>query len=127
MAFTGITCLWCIPYVPHEVIVSLYLAMGYFGFSGVWRYYQAVGLRGLLWCTAGAALYTLGAVCELTRWPIIWPGVIQWHEVLHICDMAATFAFFVFIVHYVIPYRAPVSESAAGPTTIPAAPVLLKG
>jgi len=126
MAFTGITCLWCIPNVPHEVMVGLYLAMGYFGFSGAWRYYQAVGLRGLLWCTGGAGLYTLGAVCELAHWPIIWPGVIQWHEMLHICDMAATFCFFVFVVHYVLPYRPRTADSSHRTAAVPA-PIFAEG
>jgi hemolysin III len=51
----------------------------------------------------GAACYTAGAVCELTQWPVIIPGWIQAHEVLHMFDTAGSIAFFVFIVRFVIP------------------------
>jgi len=105
MAAIGICCLWFLPKVPHTVTVATYLGMGWFGCLGMWHYYRAVGFFGICWAIAGAGLYTLGAICELTHWPIIWPGVIQFHEVLHICDSAATFCFFVFVVRHVLGYQ----------------------
>jgi hemolysin III len=111
MAFAGIACLWFLPKAPHWVMVSLYLGMGWFGFSGIWHYYQAVGILGVFWAVGGAGLYTFGAICELTKWPTIWKGVIQSHEILHITDMAATFCFFVFVVRYVLPYRPSMQSS----------------
>lgn len=114
MAIVGIACLWFLPKAPHPLMVSLYLGMGWFGFSGVWKYYQAIGFWGMLWIVGGAAFYTLGAVFELTRWPVIVPGVIQAHEVLHLTDMVATYCFFVCIVRYVIPYRSPEANTPQG-------------
>lgn len=104
MAAVGILCMWLLPKAPHTATVSIYLAMGWLGLSAIWQYYQAVGLRALGWALAGAAFYTFGAICELTKWPVIWPGVIQSHEVLHLSDMAGTFCHFVFVVRYVLPY-----------------------
>lgn len=103
-ALTGVACLWVLPKPPHPLVVSLYLALGYAGTIPVFHYYRAVGWRAMNWVLLGAALYTLGAVCELTRWPVIIPGWVQSHEVLHLCDSAACFAFFIFILRYVIPY-----------------------
>ena len=52
-------------------------------------------------------MYTAGAVCELTHWPVIIPGWVQAHEVLHFCDTAGSVAFFLFVVRYVVPYEHP--------------------
>jgi hypothetical protein len=84
--------------------VGLYLALGYFGTIPIFHYYKAVGWRAMNWMWLGALLYTAGAVCELTHWPVIVPGWVQSHEVLHICDSLACLCFFTFVVRYVIPY-----------------------
>ena len=104
-ALTGVACQWLLPKPPHTLMVALYLGLGWFGFVPGWHYYCAVGWRALTWVWIGAGFYTLGAVCELTKWPVIIPGWIQSHEVLHLCDSAGTIAFFLFIVRYVIPHR----------------------
>jgi len=103
-ALAGVASLWVLPKPPHTLVVSLYLALGYLGVIPIFHYYKAVGWRAMNWVWLGAAFYTLGAVCELTRWPVLIPGVLQAHEVLHLCDSAACFAFFIFVVRFVIPY-----------------------
>ena len=102
-ALTGVACLWLLPKPPHALVVGLYLGLGWFGLVPVWQYYRLLGWRAINWMWLGAACYTAGAVCELTQWPIIIPGWIQAHEVLHIFDTAGSIAFFVFIVRFVIP------------------------
>ena len=54
---------------------------------------------------AGAGFYTLGAVVELANWPVLVPGVIRSHELLHFSDMVGTACHIVFILKYVLPYR----------------------
>ena len=103
-ALAGVASLWLLPKPPHSLVVSLYLALGYLGTVPIFHYYKAVGWRAMNWIWLGAAFYTLGAICELTQWPVIVPGVLQSHEVLHLCDSAACFAFFIFVVRFVIPY-----------------------
>ena len=88
----------------HALVVGIYLSLGWLGAIPVLHYYRAVGWRAMNWVALGAALYTLGAVCELTQWPVIVPGWFQAHEMLHFCDSAASMAFFVFVVRYVLPY-----------------------
>lgn len=106
LAFAGIASLWLLPKAPHTVIVGLYVGLGWAGLPPVRLYYRAVGWRAMNWVWLGGGLYTLGAVCEVARWPVIVPNWIQAHEVLHLCDSAAGVAFFLFIVRHVIPYRA---------------------
>ena len=106
-AFLGVACLWFLPKPPHAFVVALYLGMGWIGLVPVGHYYRALGWRPLGWMALGAGCYTLGAVCELTQWPVIIPGWIQAHEVLHLLDSAGCICFFVFIVRFVIPHRCP--------------------
>lgn len=112
LAAAGVACLWLLPKAPHEVIVGLYLGMGWLGVLPVGAYYRAVGWRPLNWVWLGAACYTLGAVCELTEWPVIstWPVRFAYHEILHLCDMAGSLAFFLFIGRHVVPYEPTAAE-----------------
>jgi hemolysin III len=103
-ALMGVASLWLLPKPPHELVVSNYLALGWLGIIPIVHYYKAVGWRAMNWVWLGAALYTFGAICELTRWPIVIPGWVQAHEVLHLCDSAGSVAFFIFIVRFVIPF-----------------------
>jgi hemolysin III len=112
MAVAGIACMWLLPKAPHSAIVGIYLGMGWLGMLGIWQYFLAVGWRGMSWAMGGAALYTLGAICELTKWPVIWPEIIGPHEFLHVCDMAATYCHVIFILQYVISYR-PIEEGGS--------------
>jgi hemolysin III len=110
IAFTGAASLWLLPKPPHPLVVSLYVGLGYLGTVPIFHYYRAVGWRAMNWLWIGAGFYTLGAVCELTQWPVIIPGWVQSHEVLHLCDSAACFAFFIFIIRHVINFSVPYSS-----------------
>ena len=105
LAVAGVSCMWLMPEAPHAAIVGIYLALGWIGIIPLPLYYRAVGWRAMNWVWIGAGLYSIGAICELTRWPVIIPGLVQHHEVLHICDSVASLAFFLFVVRYVIPYQ----------------------
>ena len=70
--------------MPDALGLSLYLGMGWIGLgSGIalWRRFNFALVEPLLW---GGIAYSLGAVLEFIRWPILIPGVVQSHEVFHI-------------------------------------------
>ena len=121
LALAGVGCLWLLPKAPHAAMVAFYLVLGWTGVIPVPLYYRAVGWRAMNWAALGAGLYTAGAVFELAQWPVIVPGWIQAHEVLHFCDTAASMAFFVFVVRVVIPYR-PAAAAGSEPVKFPALP-----
>jgi hemolysin III len=107
LALAGIACLWLLPKAPHAAIVSFYLGLGWLTILPLPLYYRAVGWRAMNWVWVGAGLYSLGAICELTKWPVIseQPVRFAYHEILHLCDSVASLAFFLFMVRYVIPYQ----------------------
>jgi hemolysin III len=86
---------------PRWINPCLYLLMGW----GMVTYYpklvQAVGHRGVRWIGLGGLFYTLGALCYILKWPVLWPGVLGWHEMLHVFDMAGSLTHFGFVLTYV--------------------------
>lgn len=119
LALTGVACMWLLPKAPHEVIVGLYVGLGWVGILPLPLYYRAVGWRAMNWVWAGGGLYSLGAFCEVMEWPVILiaPVRVGYHEILHLCDTAASITFFLFVVRYVIPYRpVPRHHLAESPT-----------
>ena len=47
----------------------------------------------------------MGVVLELARWPVLIPGVVAWHEVFHLLDMAGTGTHVAMMLLFVVPYR----------------------
>jgi hemolysin III len=105
LACAGVACMWLLPKAPHAAIVGFYLGLGWLCVIPTPMYYRAVGWRAMNWVWVGAAFYTAGAIFDLAHWPVIVPGVLQWHEVLHLCDIGGSLAFFLFTVRYVLTYQ----------------------
>ena len=70
--------------MPDWVGLSLYLGMGWLGLvSGIllWRQFGFGIVRPLVW---GALAYTVGALADFAKVPVVWPGVLGPHEAFHI-------------------------------------------
>ncbi len=68
--------------------LALYLGMGWLGlFSGLLIWWVH-GWRLLSPVVAGALAYTVGAVLEFNRWPVLIPGVVAAHELFHLAVLA---------------------------------------
>jgi channel protein (hemolysin III family) len=70
--------------VPEWISLLFYLGMGWASIvPGIrlWRRYGGAYLRPLLW---GGVAYSVGAVLEFLRWPVVIPGVVGPHEVFHL-------------------------------------------
>jgi hemolysin III len=70
--------------VSETLGLSLYLGMGWLGIisGAVLAHRQGIGHATPI--LAGGVAYTLGAVAERFRWPVLIPGVIESHEVFHV-------------------------------------------
>lgn len=109
-ALLGFVAIWLLPKPPMSLAVGLFLTLGWLGLAPVVHYYRAVGWRAMNGVWAGGACYTAGAVFELTRWPVIVPGWLQWHELFHFCDTVAGLIFFWFVLRHVLPRAMPEPE-----------------
>jgi hemolysin III len=123
LAVAGIACKWLLPLPPFWLTVGFYVGLGWAGLLVLGSLVQAVGARGMVWVLIGGTCYTAGGVMDVVQWPVLWPGVIGSHELLHVLDVGGTAAHVVFIVRYVIPYRPPLLADAApadvGPEPVP--------
>ncbi len=122
IAAAGVACLWLLPEDPnnpdaaHAAIVGMYLGLGWIGTLPLPLYYRAVGWRAMNYVWIGAGLYSVGAICELTKWPVIDPRWFGYHEVLHLTHATASVVFFLFMIKYVIPHRSEPRKAAPVPT-----------
>lgn len=105
MAAIGIACKWLLPAPIYSVTVGLYIAMGWVGVIPVVQVIRAIGVRGMAWAVLGGLLYTAGGIADAMRWPVIYPGVVGAHEVLHVLDMGGTLSHIVLIIRYVLPFQ----------------------
>lgn len=74
--------------IPEWLSLSLYLGFGWVGLgSGValWRRYGFALVRPLLY---SGLSYSLGAVLEFLRWPVLIQGVVGPHELFHAAVLA---------------------------------------
>jgi hemolysin III len=86
------------------VSTGIYLAMGWgalFCYFEIARLLSHRAVHGML---LGGVLYSVGAVFHITRWPVLWPGVFQAHELFHVLVMAGSLVHFRFMVTVVAPF-----------------------
>ncbi|RIK77127.1 MAG: hypothetical protein DCC67_13050, partial [Planctomycetota bacterium] len=99
--------------IPEIVGTGLYLGMGWIGLvSGIvlWRRFGYAFIAPILW---GGVAYSLGAVLDVLRWPVVFPGVVQWHEIFHVAVLIGLTFHWVFIFGIADGRLSPGSPSAA--------------
>jgi hemolysin III len=105
LAVVGVVCKWLLPLPPDGLAVSLYLATGLAGFLPTPAMLRVVRPRGVLLAFLGAVLYTAGALCDTWHWPLLVPGWIGPHEVLHVLDIFGTTTHLLFMAIYFVPFQ----------------------
>jgi len=89
--------------LPDWVDTLLYLAMGWLGVIPAIPIARARRYGVLGWMGLGAVLYTVGALAELFRWPVIVPRVFGYHEIFHLAVMGGSAAFLSLILRHIVP------------------------
>jgi hemolysin III len=73
--------------VPEWLSLALYFAVGWVGGSAIFEMIRQVERRQWLLFVAGGTVYTVGAILDWQRIPVVLSGIIGPHEVFHICVM----------------------------------------
>lgn len=112
----GIVALWAFPRPDIAVMIGCYLGIALLATVGLPHFWRATGWAGMRWYAAAAGLYVGGAVVELAGWPVLLPGVVGPHELLHFADVGGTACHLVYLVGYVLPYGVAAAAQAGGVT-----------
>src|SRR5574341_859304 len=110
--------------MPEWVGLAMYLGLGWLGVISAVALARRCGFRFVLPVLWGALAYTVGAVAEFLRWPLLLPGIVGPHEIFHLAVLAGIAWHWAFILSIApgeqasfrqpTPTRAPSPRAAAG-------------
>jgi len=87
--------------LPRGVATTVYLGLGWAALPVVPRLFAHPGMGA--WLLAGGLFYTVGALVYWMKRPFGRPGVLGFHELWHLCVLAASASHFWAIKAYVLP------------------------
>lgn len=85
---------------PHELALSLFVAMGWLGAFSMLHYISKFRDRSILLLLGGGVAYTVGAFIEYLNTAVWIDGVIGAHEIFHFFVVAGAFLHWRFIYHW---------------------------
>jgi hemolysin III len=88
--------------VPKRVSAGIGVALGWVGVAAVTQLVK-VGVAGVILVIAGGVLYTAGALVYALKRPDPKPAVLGYHELFHLCTLAAAACQYVAIAFFVLP------------------------
>ena len=83
---------WCGGVMPMWVSTLVYLAMGWGALFCYFELAKTYSHWTLLPLPLGGVFYSVGAVLNLARWPVLFPGVFAAHELFHFLVIAGSAA-----------------------------------
>ncbi len=89
--------------LPPLLTTGLYLGMGWGVIACYAELARAVSHRALRPLIAGGLFYSVGAVLNLLRWPVLWPGLFGVHELFHLFVLAGSLAHYQLILKCAVP------------------------
>jgi hemolysin III len=99
--------------LPIWVSTAVYLAMGWGALFCYFKLAQTHSHWTLLPLPLGGVFYSIGAVVNLLRWPVLLPGVFAAHELLHLFVIAGSSCHIFFMMKVVVPFPTPSALTAA--------------
>ena len=90
---------------PRGVSTAIYLGLGWIGALAAPALLRAAPAPLFGWLLAGGIVYTVGALFYWRRWPRGRPGVFGFHEVWHLCVLAASATHYWAVLAYLVPLR----------------------
>lgn len=74
--------------LPDALGLSMYLGLGWLGVISTVTLARRFGLRFILPLVWGGLAYTVGALADHARWPVLAPGFFGPHELFHLAVLA---------------------------------------
>lgn len=83
--------------MPEALGLMLYLGLGWLGVVSWALLWRRFGLRFALPALWGALAYTLGALVDFQRWPVLVPQILEAHELFHLAVLGGISFHWMFI------------------------------
>jgi hemolysin III len=107
VAIVCAACVWYGGVLPRWASTLTYLALGWGALFCYFELARTYSHRRLLPLPAGGMFYSAGAVINLARWPVLFPGVFAAHELFHFFVIAGSICHVHFMIVEVIPSTEP--------------------
>ncbi len=89
--------------LPTPLATGIYLGMGWGSLACYTELARVVSQRALRLLVGGGLLYSVGAVLNLLRGPVFWPGTFGAHELFHLFVIAGSLAHFCLVLQVSVP------------------------
>ena len=91
--------------LSDETSTAMYIGMGWTGLLCYCELARRLSRRAIRPVWVGGLIYSIGAIINELKWPVLWPGVLGSHELFHIFVMAASWCHFTFMLRVVAPFE----------------------
>lgn len=85
---------------PEWLTLSLFLGLGWVGALSGYKFKSSFHGESLRLLGLGGIFYSIGAVADFMRLPILWPHIIEAHEVFHVFVILGTLCHWLFIYQW---------------------------
>jgi hemolysin III len=90
--------------LPGWLTTALYLGMGWGSVFCYFELLRTIPVRTLFPIILGGVLYSVGALFHTFHWPVVWPGLVEGHELFHLLVVAASVTHYRFMLNVVAPW-----------------------
>jgi hemolysin III len=111
---TAVLCcarVWCGGVMPIWTSTLVYLVMGWGALFCYFELAKTHSHRTLMPLPLGGVFYSAGAILNLARWPVLFPGVFAAHELFHFFVIAGSGCHVFFMMKVIVPAPPPVSQA----------------
>lgn len=85
---------------PELLTLSLFLGLGWVGALSGYKFKTSFHGASLKFLALGGVSYSVGAVADFLRMPVLWPQVIGAHEIFHVFVILGTLCHWLFIYQW---------------------------
>jgi hemolysin III len=118
------TQVWYWGVLPIWISTATYLAMGWGALFCYFELARTYSHRTLLPLPLGGMFYSVGAVFNVVKWPVLSPGVFGAHELFHFFVIAGTACHIYFMLKVVVPAPGPILHGAPAKSRVRSALLL---
>jgi len=88
---------------PPWLCIAMYVVLGWLCVVALPDLQRVLSPAGLLWLFAGGMLYTVGSIVWAMKWPRLWPGKFESHELWHLFVLGGSACHFMMMLWFVLP------------------------